>query len=625
VEIAVSSTQYPLPPRVRFRIGVSGHRGPPKFPTESEAPVRALVDRIVKIAVEQGRAAESAYRACAPQAANPGGDAADFVIVSSLAEGADRLVADAGLKAGFTLEAILPFSRAEYRRDFETEESQAAYDELLKRASAVFELDGKRDESPRAYEAAGLIMLANTDLLIVIWDGKEAAGIGGTAEIVSHAIADGIPVVWIEPNDPNTFRLSWSSSGDVPAANAYKRPAATFRPADETTLAAAMGEVLRLPARAEARHLLTRYLNTKERRWNFCPWYSLLSWAFAGRRLQRGDFHLPPAVADTRNKWQNYLTILPPDRTQRPAIENVLLPACAVADHLANYYSLVYRSTYVFNFSFAAIAVMAALGGIFIHDLAIKSDLVITELGIIVVVLITWLYGHHRQWHQHWLECRRLAESVRHLRIFAPLGTRGSTARPRRHLDGGEEDWINWYGWSLRRLLPLPDCVVTPDYLQKMRDIVLKIEIDDQIRYHEANAERMEKLDHRIHLTGQLLFGATAFLCTAFVCLVWLGTLRDVSQFTRDWVLSTVTFLTALLPTLGAALGAIRAQGDFRTLAEQSARTAERLAAIDKILAAEDLSFAQLTGRIEQLSDVLMADLREWHTIFHTRPLALPA
>jgi hypothetical protein len=621
----VSSTEYPVPPRVRFRIGISGHRGPPKFPAEAEAPVRAIVDRIVKIAVEQGRAAANAYRACAPQPANPGGHGADFVVVSSLAEGADRLVAEAGLTSGFTLEAVLPLSRTEYRRDFETEESQAAYDELLKRASAVFELDGKRDESPRAYEAAGLIMLANIDLLIVIWDGKEAAGIGGTAEIVSRAIADGVPVVWIEPSDPNTFRLSWSLSGEVPAASAYKRPAATFRPADDTALAAAMGEVLRLPTQPQAQSSLKRYLNTKERRWNFCPWYSLLSFVFAGRPLQRGDFHLPPAIADTRDKWRSYLSLLPRDRAQRPAIEDILLPACAVADHLANYYSLVYRSTYVFNFSFAAIAVVAALGGIFIHDLAIKSNLVISELAIIVVVLITWLYGHHKQWHQHWLECRRLAECVRHFRIFAPLGIGGSVERPRRYLEGDEEDWINWYAWSLRRLLPLPDRVVTGDYLQQIRDVVLKVEIDDQIRYHEVNAKRMDKLDHRIHLSGQLLFAATAILCTVFVGLAWSGTLRDVTQSTRDLMLSTVTFLTALLPTLGGALGAIRAQGDFRTLAEQSARTAERLATIDKILNAEEPSFAQLTGRIEQLSDVLMADLREWRTIFQTRPLALPA
>lgn len=622
----MTSPQYPVPPRVRFRIGVSGHRGPPKLPVESVAPVRAVLDRIFKIAVEQGRMGESAYRACAPaQDANPAGDRADFVVVSSLAEGADRLVAEAGLKAGFTLEAVLPFTRAEYNRDFETPESQAAYDELLKRASAVFELSGNRDDSPRAYQAAGVIMLANTDLLIVVWDGKQAAGIGGTAEIVSRAVADGIPVVWIEPANPDVLRLSWPSSDEGAAANAYTRPTATFHPADENDLAAAMGEILALPAQTEAQRSLKRYLNTKERRWNLCPWYSLLSWVFSGRPLQRSDFYLRPAVADTKDKWQSYLTILPPDRAQRPAIENILLPACAVADHLANYYSLVYRSTYVFNFLFAAIAVVLALGGIFIHEPELKSYLVIAELAIIVVVLITWRYGHLKQWHRHWLECRRLAEFTRHLRIFAPLGISGSPGRPRRHRDAGEEDWINWYGWSLRRLLPLPDCVVDNAYLQKMRDIVRNIEIDGQINYHNANVKRMNRLDHRIHRSGEFLFAATAALCLIFLVTIWSGALHDVAQSTRDLVLSTVTFLTALLPTLGAALGAIRAQGDFRTLAEQSARTAKRLAAIDQMLAAEGPSFAELTGRVEQLSDVLMADLREWHTIFQTRPLALPA
>ena len=85
------------------------------------------------------------------------------------------------------------------------------------------------------------------------------------------------------------------------------------------------------------------------------------------------------------------------------------------------------------------------------------------------------------------------------------------------------------------------------------------------------------------------------------------------------------TFLTALLPTLGAALGAIHVQGDFRTVAEQSSRTAKRLAAIDKILADEPLIFARLADRIGKTSDVMMADLREWHTVFRTRPLSLPA
>jgi hypothetical protein len=74
-------------------------------------------------------------------------------------------------------------------------------------------------------------------------------------------------------------------------------------------------------------------------------------------------------------------------------------------------------------------------------------------------------------------------------------------------------------------------------------------------------------------------------------------------------ILAASTFLTALLPALGAALVSIRVQGDFKTRAEQSERTAIRLEAIDNILAEEPLSFARLADRMEKISDVMMADL----------------
>jgi hypothetical protein len=92
-----------------------------------------------------------------------------------------------------------------------------------------------------------------------------------------------------------------------------------------------------------------------------------------------------------------------------------------------------------------------------------------------------------------------------------------------------------------------------------------------------------------------------------------------------DLVLGLFTFVTALLPTFGAALGAIDAQGDFRTRSEQSARTAARLNFIDQALAQEPMDFARLTDRVQKTSDIMMADLEEWQTVFRTRPLSLPA
>jgi len=226
---AVSPARHPSSPSLR--IGVSGHRVPPKLPEESEAPLRAHIDRILGVVAAAARKANTAT---------------ELVIVSSLAEGSDRIVAAAGLAAGFALQAILPFARAEYERDFETEMSRREFDALHARAGDVFELDGAADQRPRAYEAAGLFMLANIDVLIAIWDGAVAAGIGGTAQIVERAVADGIAVVWIEPTHPNAMQISRPSAAAA-AAGARAGLKSTFRPADVPTIVRAVEEILASP------------------------------------------------------------------------------------------------------------------------------------------------------------------------------------------------------------------------------------------------------------------------------------------------------------------------------------------------------------------------------------------
>jgi hypothetical protein len=620
-----------LPP-MRLRIGVTGHRGAPKLPDDAIGPVRACVNRVISAVMEAARGLDDEFTRGFPHGAKhterSAGEARNrpsFTIVSALAEGADRIIAEAGLAAGFTLEAVLPFARAEYRKDFGTPESCSRFDELIAQSESVFELDGNARERPRAYEAAGLVMLANVDVLIAVWDGEDAAGIGGTAQIVARAVADGIPIVWIDPAKTEEVRLSWLRPGEAPLANAGARPKATFHMADAAAITQAITDVFSPPTQSQQKKALQLYLSERERRWNLCPWFPLLQWVFAGRRLRRTDFCLPSPLAEMKKQWQPYFTILPQDGKQRPAIENALLSAYSVADHLAIYYSLVYRSAYVFNFLFAAIAVTLALGGVFHPDLKIKSVLVGAELVVIGTILFTWLYGHHRQWHRRWLDYRRLAECLRHMRVLAPIGASGPIDRSGRNLDVDEQDWVNWYAWSLRRLIPLPNLAVDVAYVTAMRDAVRATEIDGQLRFHLANAERIDKLDHRMHRCGQYLFGFTGGLCLLFLCvsipLVWSGT----EHLETHTILDLFTFVTALFPTLGAAISAIHVQGDFKTVAEQSKRTAERLGAIDKILEQEPPEFARLTDRIEKTADVMMADLLEWQTVFRTRPLSLPA
>jgi hypothetical protein len=628
---AVAVELSPLPPRIRLRVGVSGHRAPPKLPADSEAPLRSVLDRILSTIVETAREAAASDVLVEPAAKSEEA----FVVVSSLAEGADRLVAEAGVSAGYALEAVLPFARAEYAKDFETAESQAAFETLLAQSSAVFELNGKVEERPRAYEAAGFVMLANVDLMIAIWDGKEAAGAGGTAQIVNRAIADGIPVIRLDPQNPTAIQIYWPDAEDLAPAHAYTKLDSAFRPADEATVALVTQDILSAPDGVRER--LPKYLAEKQRRWNFCLWYPLLLWAFAGARPSLAQLRLPAPLPETTAQWKTYFELLPRDRAQGPVIETLLLPAFSAADHLAVYYSLVYRSTYVFNFLFAALAVALALCGVLIHDIEvqiggkvvgdtdIKAVLVAVEFCIILSILVTWYCGNKLQWHRRWLEYRRLAESLRHMRILAVLGSDGPVDRPGRSGDVEDEDWVNWYAWSMRRLIPLPDRVVDAGYLAAVREVVRTAEISGQADYHRRNARRMEKLERGMHHTGQMLFGFSGILCLGYLILYFAGVLPDIHSARHDIVLGLFTFVTAILPTFGAALGAIYAQGDFRTVAEQSERTAARLEAIDKVLADEPLEFARLADRVQKTSDTMMADLEEWQTVFRTRPLSLPA
>src|SRR5262249_19857435 len=154
-----TETQAPRP-RAYLRVGVTGHRPGAKLSPDQAAAVRRTVDNIL------GELAGLTAGVVARDRWAFAGAGPRLSMVSALAEGADRIVAEAGLAAGLDLSAILPFARAEYRKDFPSETARRDYDSLLANAADVFELDGTREAEGRAYEAAGLLMLATADIVI---------------------------------------------------------------------------------------------------------------------------------------------------------------------------------------------------------------------------------------------------------------------------------------------------------------------------------------------------------------------------------------------------------------------------------------------------------------------------
>ena len=182
----------PNKPIAALTVGFSGHRwnkiaaGAAPRITRQLSSVFAGID-----AAARREWARLATAGCAPV----------LRLVCNLAEGAD-LMAVASRPAGWSLHAVLPFSRSRYEDDFAPAHATLGVDRrpelaaALAQAEVIVELPDV-DDAVLGYERAGERMLEQCDLLVAVWDGQPAAGRGGTQAVIAQAIASAIPVIWI--------------------------------------------------------------------------------------------------------------------------------------------------------------------------------------------------------------------------------------------------------------------------------------------------------------------------------------------------------------------------------------------------------------------------------------------
>jgi hypothetical protein len=143
-----------------IRIAVTGHRVLPHYEAAARS-VRDVVSRIEKSVMQKGASA------------------CKLVLLSPIAEGADRLVANEILnRTGWLLEVVLPLEASDYMRDFETAESKEEFKRLMAAAVKTQTLPAKETRN-EAYEAVGHFVVDNSDILIALWNGKDSAGKGG--------------------------------------------------------------------------------------------------------------------------------------------------------------------------------------------------------------------------------------------------------------------------------------------------------------------------------------------------------------------------------------------------------------------------------------------------------------
>jgi len=121
----------------------------------------------------------------------------DLVGISSLAAGSDQVFSYAVLASGGRLHVVIPCTG--YAETFDCDDSRRAFYQLLGLAHQVTELP-YTEASEEAFMAAGREVADHCDVLLAVWDGQPAGGLGGTADVVAHAETRKTPVeiVWPE-------------------------------------------------------------------------------------------------------------------------------------------------------------------------------------------------------------------------------------------------------------------------------------------------------------------------------------------------------------------------------------------------------------------------------------------
>ena len=215
------NAQAPLPELIHsVNVGITGHRN---IPTESRARIEAAISMLltfIKEAANDIRQSES-HKAFLDKFSPA--QSVRLHILSQLAEGLDRIAAHKGIEAGYKLQTILPMQQDAYMGTFEpNEEANQDFYDLLEKSDNIVEIACSNNLEGQAYADASRMMLAHSDILLAVWNGKKTEYIAGTYATMQASKRLRVPIICIPSqthNDGNdsipTDCIAFVSESDV--------------------------------------------------------------------------------------------------------------------------------------------------------------------------------------------------------------------------------------------------------------------------------------------------------------------------------------------------------------------------------------------------------------------------
>jgi hypothetical protein len=340
---------------------------------------------------------------CSLRDAHPGRIVA---VMSALAEGADRLVAEEAITLRMPLHVPLPMQRQLYVADFESPQSVAHFEALCAVAVEVYELPltpgntaaSIAEQGPnraRQYAQAGVFLCAHCHVLLALWDGKDSDQLGGTAQVVRFHHRDEMPgytpratsgrLTLAEDESDLVYHLVCSR--DRPDGG----PAAGFTPLEAWWYT-------NDEQAPRTRELPDRYRQVFDRANEFS--------ADAQRHAASIDAERWPLLTDEQ------AVVLP------PGLQDINQVFCA-ADWLAIHYQkrvlLTLRMTHV-------CALFTGLAYISYTDIQSVRWLILVILGLMGAAAGISALANRGGWHRKYLDCRTLAEGLRVQFYWAAAG-----------------------------------------------------------------------------------------------------------------------------------------------------------------------------------------------------------
>jgi hypothetical protein len=649
-QLLTKSAPALTPPRpvAALRVGIVGHRTDQLSAHHISALEQVLPDLLAQISKAATRVLADPHVGAFYQGWQPDGICAEFALVTPLAQGTDQLAASAALAAGYRLAVIHPFDADAYKNSFgpaddpEVVGARQHYDALASLPQSrvqLLSLDAIPASTAyhnRGFEAAGALALRQTDLLIAVWNGKPVRGVGGTADVISAAVACGIPVIWVPVEELGAAPLG-RLKRIVPGL--YLRPMQGLDPVEQAEPIGSLDDMIAALFAPPGDPLADN---------NHTPKKSILSWLItrvtgvAPEQLHSGARErLGIYFSESSNASAAQTSLQGPPE---------LNDAYAWADGLAVAAAVHYRRAYNRIFRIAGFAICCAAIGFAMFMLAavgdarhgmsfpystVKKILLALEVVSIIVLILYYSIARARRWHEKSIDYRYLAEALRHQALLFRLAChRGDT------MDRGAiptpTSWTQWLVRAHVRSIGIPtgkmDAV-------RLRDICKKAleSVDGQIAYHTQKIHREHHINHRLHRASNSLFLITAILC-ALMFLVTLifpsgAKTADVWSAPQDYFNLSAGVLAIIFPTIAASIYGMRHHADHEGQVHRSQVIVHRLQEFRQRLATgdgnaaldQDLQmFTTVVPLICGLCDDMLAEVDQWHSVLRTKPVAIP-